>query len=425
MILYSTEHKSPNVSLEEAIFRGLPPDNGLYMPTSIQPLPASFFETIQDRTLPEIAIAVCENLLGDSLSSDEIKKIIDQSMTFEAPIVSLEPGVEVLELFHGARFMAAIMSHYLLKSKREIRILVATSGDTGGAVAQGFYNTPGISVTILYPTGKVSDIQEKQLTTLGGNVTALEIDGTFDDCQRLVKQAFLDEELRSAFDLASANSINISRLIPQSFYYFAAYAQAKKKELNAPVVFSVPSGNFGNLSAGLMALKMGLPVQAFVASCNENHPVADYLRTGEYNPVPSVETISNAMDVGSPSNFIRMRLLAGDEWSAVRETVKGYFTDDQKTQEIMADVYGRTSYVMCPHTAVGYDGLQQYKAEYPGDVTGIVLSTAHYAKFLPTVEGTLGVSVPVPARLAELLDKTKKSIPMGTDFEGFKAYLLQ
>jgi threonine synthase len=434
MILYSTEHKSSNVSLEEAIFRGLPPDNGLYMPTSIQPFPASFFETIQDLSLPEIAVAVCENLLGDSLSSADIKKIIDQSMTFEAPIVSLEPGVEVLELFHGpsmafkdfgARFMAAIMSHYLLKSKREIRILVATSGDTGGAVAQGFYNTPGISVTILYPTGKVSDIQEKQLTTLGGNVTALEIDGTFDDCQRLVKQAFLDEELRAAFDLASANSINIARLIPQSFYYFAAYAQAKKKGLNPPVVFSVPSGNFGNLSAGLMAYRMGLPVKAFIASCNENHPVADYLRYGEYKPVASVETLSNAMDVGSPSNFIRMRLLAGDEWSTVRKTVKGYFTDDQKTQQIMSHVYARTGYVMCPHTAVGYDGLQQYKAEYPGEVTGIVLSTAHYAKFLPTVEGTLGVSVPVPARLAELLDKTKKSIPMGTDFEGFKAYLLQ
>ena len=434
MILYSTEHKSPNVSLEEAIFRGLPPDNGLYMPTEIKPLPASFFETIQDRSLPEIAIEVCENLLGDSLSSVDIKKIIDQSMTFEAPIVSLEPDVEVLELFHGpsmafkdfgARFMAAIMSHYLLKSKREIRILVATSGDTGGAVAQGFFNTPGISVTILYPTGKVSDIQEKQLTTLGGNVIALEIDGTFDDCQRLVNPAFLDEELRAAFDLASANSINIARLIPQSFYYFAAYAQAKKKGLNAPIVFSVPSGNFGNLSAGLMAYRMGLPVKAFIASCNENHPVADYLRAGEYKPVASVETISNAMDVGSPSNFIRMRVLAGEEWSAVREIVKGYFTDDQKTQEIMADVYARTGYVMCPHTAVGYDGLQQYAAEYPGKFTGILLSTAHYAKFLPTVEGTLGVSVPVPARLAELLDKTKKSIPMGTDFTDFKAYLLQ
>ena len=434
MKLYSTQHESADVDLQEAIFRGLPPDNGLYMPYEIPAMPASFFESIHTLSLPEIAKAVCKNLLGDDLTDSEIDGIIDSSMTFEAPVVSLEENVGVLELFHGpsmafkdfgARFMAAIMSHYLLKSKREIRILVATSGDTGGAVAQGFYNTPGISVTILYPTGKVSNIQEKQLTTLGGNVTALEIDGTFDDCQRLVKQAFLDEELRSAFDLASANSINISRLIPQSFYYFAAYAQAKKKGLNAPVVFSVPSGNFGNLSAGLMAYRMGLPVKAFVASCNENHPVADYLRTGEYNPVASVETLSNAMDVGSPSNFIRMRLLAGDEWSKVREIIKGYYTNDQKTQEIMADVFARTGYVMCPHTAVAYDGLQQYADEYPGEITGILLSTAHYAKFLPTVEGTLGVSVPVPARLAELLDKTKKSIPMGTDFADFKAYLLQ
>ena len=372
MILYSTEHKSPNVSLEEAIFRGLPPDNGLYMPTSIQPLPASFFETIQDRSLPEIAIAVCENLLGDSLSSADIKKIIDQSMTFEAPIVSLEPGVEVLELFHGpsmafkdfgARFMAAIMSHYLVKSKREIRILVATSGDTGGAVAQGFYNTPGISVTILYPTGKVSDIQEKQLTSRGENVQALEIDGTFDDCQRLVKEAFLDADLRAKFNLASANSINIARLIPQSFYYFAAYAEAKRKGLSDPLVFSVPSGNFGNLSAGLMAYQMGLPVKAFIAACNENHPVPDYLSTGVYHPEPSVETISNAMDVGSPSNFVRMQILSGGVLDEIKQVVKGYFTDDEVTKRRMAEVYEKTGYIMCPHTAVGYDGFLQYQKE--------------------------------------------------------------
>jgi threonine synthase len=321
--------------------------------------------------------------------------------------------------------MAAIMSHYLVKAKREIRILVATSGDTGGAVAQGFYNTPGISVTILYPTGKVSDIQEKQLTTLGGNVTALEIDGTFDDCQRLVKQAFLDGELRAAFNLASANSINIARLIPQSFYYFAAYAALRKQGITKPVVFSVPSGNFGNLSAGLMAYRMGLPVQAFVAACNANHPVPDYLATGNYLPKPSVETISNAMDVGAPSNFIRMQILAGTEIDQVRQVVKGYDTTDAKTKEIMLDVYQRTGYVMCPHTAVAYDGLTQYAAENPGDYYGVLLSTAHYAKFLPTVEATLGTKVDVPERLAELLDKQKKSIPMGTDFEGFKKYLLK
>ncbi len=433
MKLYSTKHESADVDLQEAIFRGLPPDNGLYMPYEIPVMPASFFETIHTLSLPEIAKAVCQNLLGDDLTDAEIEGIIDSSMTFEAPVVSLEENVGVLELFHGpsmafkdfgARFMAAIMSHYLLKAKREIRILVATSGDTGGAVAQGFYNTPGISVTILYPTGKVSDIQEKQLTTLGGNVTALEIDGTFDDCQRLVKQAFLDTDLRSAFNLASANSINIARLIPQSFYYFAAFAALRKQGIRKPVVFSVPSGNFGNLSAGLMAYQMGLPVQAFVAACNANHPVPDYLATGNYEPKPSVETISNAMDVGAPSNFIRMQILAGTDIEKVRSLVKGYFTSDETTKKIMLDVYQRTGYVMCPHTAVAYDGLKQYEAEYAGDFYGVMLSTAHYAKFLPTVETTLGTQVEVPTRLAELLDQEKKSIPMGTDFEGFKKYLL-
>ena len=433
MKLYSTQHESADVDLQEAIFRGLPPDNGLYMPYEIPAMPVSFFESIHTLSLPQIAKAVCKNLLGDDLTDAEIDGIIDSSMTFEAPVVPLEENVGVLELFHGpsmafkdfgARFMAAIMSHYLVKAKREIRILVATSGDTGGAVAQGFYNTPGISVTILYPTGKVSDIQEKQLTTLGGNVTALEIDGTFDDCQRLVKLAFLDADLRSAFNLASANSINIARLIPQSFYYFAAYAALRRQGVTKPVVFSVPSGNFGNLSAGLMAFQMGLPVHAFIAACNANHPVPDYLATGKYEPKPSVETISNAMDVGAPSNFIRMRLLAGDQIEQVRKIVKGYDTTDEKTKEIMLDVYQRTGYVMCPHTAVAYDGLMQYGAEHPSDYYGVLLSTAHYAKFLPTVESTLGTSVEVPDRLAALLDKQKKSIPMGTDFESFKQYLL-
>jgi threonine synthase len=324
----------------------------------------------------------------------------------------------------GARFMAAVMSHYLVKHQREIRILVATSGDTGGAVAQGFFNTPGISVTILYPSGKVSDIQEMQLTTLGGNVEALEIEGTFDDCQRLVKQAFLDADLREKFNLASANSINIARLIPQSFYYFAAYAEAKRKGLSDPLVFSVPSGNFGNLSAGLMAYQMGLPVKAFIAACNENHPVPDYLSTGVYDPESSVETISNAMDVGSPSNFVRMQILSGGVLEEIKQVVKGYFTDDDLTKKRMAEVYEKTGYIMCPHTAVGYDGLLQYKKESGEKVTGVVLSTAHYAKFLPTVEAVIGGKVPVPLRLSELLDKQKKSILLGTDFEGFKKFLL-
>jgi threonine synthase len=433
MILYSTQKSSPNVSFEEAIFRGLPPDNGLYMPTEIKRLPDSFFDKIQDLSLVEIAEVVCNNLLGDDLSEAEIKSIITSSMNFEAPLFSLEPGVEILELFHGpsmafkdfgARFMAAVMSHYLVKHRREIRILVATSGDTGGAVAQGFFNTPGISVTILYPSGKVSDIQEMQLTTLGGNVEALEIEGTFDDCQRLVKEAFLDVDLRAKFNLASANSINIARLIPQSFYYFVAYAEAKRKGLSEPLVFSVPSGNFGNLSAGLMAYQMGLPVKAFIAACNENHPVPDYLSTGVYHPEPSVETISNAMDVGSPSNFVRMQILSGGVLDEIKQVVKGYFTDDVQTKNRMSEVYEKTGYIMCPHTAVGYDGLLQYQKECGDAVTGVVLSTAHYAKFLPTVEAVIGGKVPVPLRLSELLDKQKKSILLGTDFEGFKKFLL-
>jgi len=433
MILYSTAHNSPNVHLEEAIFRGLPPDNGLYMPTEIKKLPKSFFDTIQNNSFQEIAIAVCQNLLGEELSLEEIEGIVKTSMTFEAPLVKINEKVHVLELFHGpsmafkdfgARFMAAIMSHYLQKSKREIRILVATSGDTGGAVAQGFYKTPGISVTILYPKGKVSDIQEKQLTTLGENITALEIDGTFDDCQRLVKQAFLDADLREKYNLASANSINISRLIPQSFYYFAAYAQAKRQGLTAPLVFCVPSGNFGNLSAGLMAYQMGLPVKAFVAATNENKMVPNYLSSGNYSPQPSIETLSNAMDVGSPSNFIRMKLLAGGDWEKVNSLVKGYFTGDAITQKTMADVFQSDNYVMCPHTAVAYDGLEQYRKDFPEEITGIILSTAHYAKFLPTVESTLEQKVEIPSRLAELLDKEKIAISLGTDYEGFKNFLL-
>jgi threonine synthase len=433
MILYSTQKSSPHVSFEEAIFRGLPPDNGLYMPTEIKRMPIAFFDTIQDLSLVKIAEAVCKNLLEDELSDAEIASIIASSMTFEAPLFSLEPGVEILELFHGpsmafkdfgARFMAAVMSHYLVQHQREIRILVATSGDTGGAVAQGFFNKPGISVTILYPSGKVSEIQEMQLTTLGGNVEALEIEGTFDDCQRLVKQAFLDADLREKFNLASANSINIARLIPQSFYYFVAYAEAKRKGIHDPLVFSVPSGNFGNLSAGLMAYQMGLPVKAFVAACNENHPVPDYLSTGVYDPESSVETISNAMDVGSPSNFVRMQILAGGIFGDIKTLVKGYFTDDVQTKKRMAEVNEKTGYIMCPHTAVGYDGLLQYKNEHKEKVTGVVLSTAHYAKFLPTVEAVIGGKVPVPLRLSELLDKQKKSILLGTDFEGFKKFLL-
>ena len=433
MILYSTNHQSPDVSLEEAVFRGLPPDNGLYMPHVIPTLPASFFENIDKMSITDIAFEVSKALLSGDISDEDLKMIVERAIDFDAPLVEIEENTFILELFHGpsmafkdfgARFMASLMSYFLQKSQKDIHILVATSGDTGGAVAQGFYKTSGIKVTILYPTGKVSDIQEKQLTTLGENVTALEIGGTFDDCQALVKAAFLDKELSSKFNLASANSINISRLIPQTFYYFNAFAELKRKGNTKPIVFCVPSGNFGNLSAGLIAKKMGLPVKMFVAATNANNVVPQYLETGNYAPKISQETISNAMDVGNPSNFIRMRLLAGDAHEQVISHISGDFSNDIDTRKAMKDVFERTNYVMCPHTAVAYLGLKSYTATLNEEVAGVVLSTAHYAKFLDIVEDTLGTKVDVPERLSALLSKEKVSIQMSKEFVDFKQYLL-
>jgi threonine synthase len=433
MRLFSTNHISPDVNLEEAVFRGLPQDNGLFMPYEIPKLPDSFFENIGKMSLQEIAFAVCKALFENEFSEAELKLIINRAIDFEAPLVEIEPNNYVLELFHGpsmafkdfgARFMASLMGFYLEKSQKKIKILVATSGDTGGAVAQGFHNTPNIQVVILYPSGKVSGIQEQQLTTLGGNITALEIDGTFDDCQALVKAAFLDKELSEKFNLASANSINISRLIPQSFYYFKAFAQLQKSGNKLPVVFSVPSGNFGNLSAGLIAYKMGLPVHQFVAATNVNDVVPRYLESGNYEPVMSKETISNAMDVGNPSNFIRMKLLASESIESVSKIIRGYsFTDDETRQEIKA-VNEKTDYIMCPHTAVAQLGADKYKAKVNDNVAAIVLSTAHYAKFLPVMEQTLGFVPPIPERLSALLSKQKTSIKMDSNFADFKNWLL-
>jgi threonine synthase len=430
MLLYSTKTKNLTANLEEAVFRSLPPDNGLYMPTVIPTVSKSFLDNIDSLTFNEIAFEVSKTLLGDDISDTDIRQIVENAFSFDAPVVSLSGNTHVLELFHGpsmafkdfgARFMAALMSYFLVKSQKEIKILVATSGDTGGAVAQGFHNVPGISVTILYPSGKVSDIQEKQLTTLGGNVQALEIDGTFDDCQALVKQAFLDADLNKKYNLASANSINISRLIPQSFYYFRAYAQVKAAGL--PVVFSVPSGNFGNLSAGMLAYKMGLPVHQFIAITNRNNVVPNYLKSGNYNPVTSVETISNAMDVGNPSNFVRLTRFFDDDWAAVKNLISGAWYDDDQTRAAMRQVYDQSGYVMCPHTAVAYLGLEEYKKHAKQDFTGIVLSTAHYAKFLNTVEEAIGTKPAVPERLSALLSLPKVAMQMSKNFDDFKAYL--
>ena len=431
-MFYSTKTPTLKASLEEAIFKSLPPDNGLYMPENIPKVSDDFLANIEKKSFNEIAIEMTHTLLGGEITRSEIENSINKAYDFEAPVVQVTPDDYVLELFHGpsmafkdfgARFMAAIMSHFLLRSQKEIKILVATSGDTGGAVAQGFYKVPGISVTILYPSGKVSEIQERQLTTLGNNVTAIEVSGTFDDCQRLVKEAFLDEDLNAQFNLASANSINIARLIPQSFYYFAAYAQLKR--LGKPVVFSVPSGNFGNLSAGLLALKMGLPAEHFIAATNLNNAVPRYLEDGRYEPAPSIETISNAMDVGSPSNFVRLTQFFDNDWNSVKKDISGFFYNDEDTRKAMRKVYGDTGYVMCPHTAVAYQGLIDYRRKNQLDFTGVFLSTAHPAKFIDLVEETLGKSIEIPQRLKSLLEIEKVSVKIKPDFQEFKKLIMK
>lgn len=432
MQVYSTNHKSENAGLEEAIFRGLPSDNGLYMPTSIGTFSDDFFAKIDKLSFREISYEVAKKLVGDSIPNSVLREIIEGAVNFDAPLVQVEDDTYCLELFHGpshafkdfgARFMARVMSHYLQKSQKEINILVATSGDTGGAVALGFLNQPGINVTILYPSGGVSNLQEKQLTTLGGNIQAIEIKGTFDDCQKLVKQAFLDPELSKKKNLSSANSINIARLIPQSFYYFYAYSKLKAK--NKPLVFSVPSGNFGNLTAGLFAKRMGLPVEKFVASTNANDIVPSYIQTGTFSPRPSVATLSNAMDVGNPSNFARMQALSENNLEKFREDVAGYSFTDDETRAALASVFEKTKYIMCPHTAVAYLGLKKYTATLDKKVSGVFLGTAHPAKFMDVIDENISKQIVLPASLKAAMSKEKKSIVMAPDFRLLKDYLLK
>ncbi len=428
MRLYSTNHLSPEVDFQTAIFQGLPPDNGLYMPGEIPVLPPAFWDNAEKLSFREMAVAVCRALLYEDIPEADLESIIDSAIDFEAPAVKLSENLYCLELFHGpsmafkdfgARFMAATMSYFLRQSGKTLNILVATSGDTGGAVAQGFYGVPGISVTILYPKGKVSNIQEKQLTTLGANIRALEVEGTFDDCQALVKQAFLDEELRSRYALASANSINIARLIPQAFYYISAYAQLKKE--GKEMVFSVPSGNFGNLTAGVLAMRMGMPVKRFIAATNVNNVVPEFLRTGVYTPIsPSISTISNAMDVGNPSNFPRLEALLGEE---MKEYVKGYYFTDEQTRDAVRAIYEKFNYLACPHTAVAYLGLENYRRENGNDFAGVFLSTAHFGKFLPEMEAILGFTPEIPERLT--LKGEKQATAVNTSYATFKAYLQQ
>src|SRR6187549_3702248 len=365
MKFYSTNNPSIRVDLEQAVTQGLAPDNGLYMPESIPVLPNEFFDTLEQKSFQEIAFAVAKNIIGGDIPESELKRIVEHTIQFDAPMVKVEDGVFALELFHGptlafkdfgARFMSQLLGYFAKRQKQEIVILVATSGDTGSAVANGFLGVEGTRVVVLYPSGKVSDIQEKQFTTLGQNITALEVDGTFDDCQRLVKQAFLDDQLKTKYYLTSANSINIARLIPQSFYYFYAYAQVKDK--TEPVVFSIPSGNFGNLTGGLLAKRMGLPIHHFIAATNVNDVVPEYLQTKLFKPRASRQTISNAMDVGNPSNFDRILNLYGGNFETLSSDIYGCFFTDEETQKAMRNVYSAKHYVMDPHGAIGYLGLK-------------------------------------------------------------------
>ena len=432
MRLYSTKSPSEFVTLKEAVLKGLPSDNGLFMPEEIPTLPASFFTELVNDSFQETAFKVTKTLLQGALPDDVLKEIVDGTVSFPAPLVHLRDNQYILELFHGptlafkdfgARFMSRLMSYFVKGEERELVILVATSGDTGSAVANGFYDVEGIRVVVLYPNGKVSDLQERQMTTLGKNITALRVDGTFDDCQSLVKQAFLDEELNSIHQLTSANSINIARLIPQMFYYFEGYKQLLKNGIDGrEVVFTVPSGNFGNLTAGLIAKKMGLPIDRFIAAVNDNDVFYQYYQTGEYNPRPSVQTVSNAMDVGAPSNFARMMDLYGNDLEMLKSEISTGTVSDEIVKKEVKEIYNENGYVLDPHTAVGLDVLNTYQ-ENKEEAIGVVLSTAHPAKFIDTVEECIGSKVEMPSSLSKLVNREKEFVSISIKFNDFKEYL--
>ena len=432
MNFYSTNSPATEVLFKEAIFNSLPQDRGLYMPVSIPKLDADFIDNIDKYSLPQIAFTVAKTLLTDAIPEEDLKAIIDDAINFDAPVVKLEENIYVLELFHGpslafkdfgARFMSRVMSHFLRDGEQLLDILVATSGDTGGAVALGFLSVPNTRVTILYPKGKVSPIQEQQLTTNGKNIRAIEVNGTFDDCQAMVKQAFTDTELNRKFRLTSANPINIARLIPQTFYYFNAYAQLLRQG-KKDIIFSVPSGNFGNISAGLLAWKLGLPVKQFIAATNANDTVPAYLNTGLYKPKPSVQTLSNAMDVGNPSNWVRIAEMFKENASELNKLVKGVSYTDEQTIEAIKKVHAGYQYVVCPHTAIAWQALKDYKAANPQDnSTGVFLATAHACKFPDVFPAEVAGSVVVPQSVKEMQNKLPVINVLGNDFEQFKWFL--
>jgi len=431
MKYYSTNKKVSGVSLEDAVVKGLAEDKGLFMPDSIKVLPQSFFDTIENLSFQEIAYVVADAFFGEDIEAGALKEIVYETLNFDVPLVSVEENIYSLELYHGptmafkdvgGRFMSRLLGYFIQKQqKARVHVLVATSGDTGSAVANGFLGVEGIHVYVLYPKGLVSPIQECQFTTLGQNITALEVDGTFDDCQALVKSAFMDPELNAHLKLTSANSINVARFLPQSFYYFYAYAQLKKLGKEANPVMCVPSGNFGNITAGLFAKRMGLPVKRFIAANNRNDIFLQYLHTGEYKPRPSVSTIANAMDVGDPSNFARVLDLFKGQHAAIKAEISGVSYSDEQIGQTLKLCYSQTGYLLDPHGACGYRAL---KEGLTVNETGVFLETAHPAKFLETVEGIIGEKVEIPFKLQEFMKGEKKSIPLSKDFETFKNYLL-
>ncbi len=437
MKYYSTNNPEIQVSLEEAVIKGLADDKGLFMPEKIKKLPDDFFETIGTLSFQEIALEVAKAFFDEDIEADALEKIVNDTLNFDTPLVKVEKGIYSLELFHGptlafkdvgARFMSRVLAYFIQKQAKNelVNVLVATSGDTGSAVANGFLGVEGIHVYVLYPKGKVSKIQESQFTTLGKNITALEVDGTFDDCQRLVKTAFLDKELNEKMRLTSANSINVARFLPQAFYYFYAYSQLRSMnpklgidELEA--VICVPSGNFGNITAGLFAKKMGLPIKRFIAANNRNDIFLKYLQTGTYTPKPSVATIANAMDVGDPSNFVRILDLYNHSHAEIAAEISGVSYTDEEIADGIRACLSNNNYLLDPHGACGYLALKKGLTE---DEKGIFLETAHPAKFADTVEEIIGKKVEIPQKLQEFMKGEKQSIEMGADFDGFKEFLM-
>lgn len=429
MKYYSLNYNSKSALFSDAVKRGLAPDRGLYFPETVPQLPKKFFQTIEKMNIAEMAYSVIKPFIGNQILKAPLMEIISETLDFEFPLVEIRENIAALELFQGptlafkdvgARFMARSLGHINRNSDQKITVLVATSGDTGGAVANGFLGVEGVDVVILYPKGKVSEIQEKQLTTLGQNISALEVDGVFDDCQEMVKTAFLDNSL-SDINLTSANSINVARWLPQMFYYFIAYRALKEK--NKKLVFSVPSGNFGNICAGIMGQQMGLPIDHFIACTNVNDAVPRFLKTGTYDPKPTVPTISNAMDVGNPSNFIRIQKIFNNDVVRMKKVISGYRYTDNETKKGLKEIYDLKGYIADPHGAVGYLGLKEFLSKQKDDFYGVFLETAHPVKFMDTVEKTLKTEVTVPERLKDTLVKEKKSTPI-KDYNQLRSYLL-